>query len=115
MPRRNGISMKVLAAFGRRNGDEWDWEIEEPEPEQELPPAALVKARRPSSRIAVAAMFTTLFFAGAAFTAGAGDQMSKMLDDDAEAIAELDEIEAAREPAAAEPPRIRRARCRACR
>ncbi len=101
MPRRNGISMKVLATFGRRRGDEWDWETEEPEPD--LPPAAHVKPRRPSSRIAVAAMFTTLFFAGAAFTAGAGDQMSKLIDDDAEAIAELDEIAAAREPAAAEP------------
>ena len=114
MPRRIGISLKVLllplgllalvaAAFGRRRGDEWDWEVEEPEPEQELPPAALVRSRRPSSRIAAAAMFTTLFFAGAAFTAGAGDQMAKVLDDDAAALAELDEIAAAREPAPAEP------------
>ncbi|MGZ8708462.1 MAG: hypothetical protein ACXW0R_13900, partial [Gaiellaceae bacterium] len=106
MPRRNGISLKVLlplgllalvaAAFGRHTGDEWDWEVEEPEPEQELPPAALARSRRPNSRIAVAAMFTTLFFAGAAFTAGAGDQMAKVLDDDTAALAELDEIQAAR-------------------
>jgi hypothetical protein len=98
-----GLLALVAAAFGRRSGDEWDWEVEEPDPEQELPPAALVRSRRPSSRIAVAAMFTTLFFAGAVFTAGAGDQMAKVLDDDAAALAELDEIEAARESAAAEP------------
>ncbi|MDX6396690.1 MAG: hypothetical protein QOJ43_98 [Gaiellaceae bacterium] len=95
MPRRNGIAFTVL----RRKGDEWDWEIEEPEPEQELPPAALRTSRRHSSRLGVAAMFTTLFFAGAAFTAGAGDQLAKVLDDDAGAISELDEIAAAREPA----------------
>ncbi len=114
MPRRIGISLKVFllplgllalvaAAFGRRRDDEWDWEVEEPQPEQELPPAAVARSRRPSSRVGVAAMFTTLFFAGAAFTAGAGDQMAKVLDDDAVAVAELDEIDAAREPAAAEP------------
>jgi hypothetical protein len=91
--------LKVL----NRKGDEWDWEVEEPEPEQELPPAARRGSRRPSSRIALAATFTTLFFAGAAFTAGAGDQMAKVLDDDAAALAELDEIAAARVPAAADP------------
>jgi hypothetical protein len=87
----------------RRKGDEWDWEVEEPEPEQELPPAARRGSRRTSSRIALAATFTTLFFTGAAFTAGAGDQMAKVLDDDAAALAELDEIAAARVPAAADP------------
>jgi hypothetical protein len=113
MPRRNGISLQVLllplgllvlvaAAFGRRKGDEWDWEVEEPEPEEELPPAAVVRSRRPASRIAVAAMFTTLFFAGAAFTAGAGDQMVKILDGEADAaLAEL--YGAAGEPTATEP------------
>ena len=114
MPRRNGISLQVLllplallalvaAAFGRRRGDEWDWETEEPEPEPELPPAAVARRRRPSTRFGTAALLTTLFFAGAAFTAGAGDQMAKLLDDDVAALAELDEIDAARDPAAAEP------------
>lgn len=112
MPRRIGISLKVVllplgllalvaAAFGRRKGDEWDWEVEEPEPEQELPPAAVVRSRRPSSRIAVAAMFTTLFFAGAAFTAGAGDRMATVVEGDDDAtLAEL--YGAAGDPAAAE-------------
>jgi hypothetical protein len=97
MPRRNGISLKAL----RRRGDEWDWEVEEPEPEQEPPPAALVRSRRLSSRIAVTAMFTTLFFAGAAFTAGAGDRAAKIVEGDGDAaIAEL--YGAAGDPAAAE-------------
>ena len=107
MPRRNGISLKVLllplgllalvaAAFGRRRGDEWDWEVEEPEQQHELPPAALVRSRRPVSRFATAAVFSTLFFAGAAFTAGAGDQLVKLVDSDDAALAEL-------YPAAAEP------------
>jgi hypothetical protein len=79
----------VAAAFGRRRGDEWDWEVEEPEQQQELPPAALVRSRRPVSRFATAAVFSTLFFAGAAFTAGAGDQLVKLVDSDDAALAEL--------------------------
>lgn len=124
MPGRNGISLKVLllplalialvaAVFGRRKGDEWDWEVEDPEPEQELPPAAIVRSRRPRSRVAGVALFTTLFFAGAAFTAGAGDQMVKIVEgDDDAAVAELSvdtaaietvPTDAATAPAAAEP------------
>jgi hypothetical protein len=98
-----GLLALVAAAIGRRRGDEWDWEVEDPEPEQDVPPAALTRSRRPTGRIAVAAMFTTLFFAGASFTAGAGDQMAKVLDDDAAALAEQAEIDAAREPAPVEP------------
>lgn len=95
MPRRNRKFSKLVL----RRADEWDWEVEEPEPDQEPPPAA----RKRSRKLASAAMFTTLFFAGAAFTAGAGDQLAKVLEDDTAAVAEANEIEAARQPVPAEP------------
>jgi hypothetical protein len=95
MPRRSRNFLKLVL----RRPDEWDWEVEEPESDQDLPPAARTRSRR----FASAAMFTTLFFTGAAFTAGAGDQLAKVLDDDTAAVAEANEIEAARQPVAAEP------------
>ena len=45
------------------------------------------RRRGPTARLALVAAFTSLFFAGAAFTAGAGDQLSRMLEpDDAAAL-----------------------------
>ena len=50
----------------------------EPTPESAPPPAP---RPRPAARIAVTATFTVIFFAGAAFTAGAGDRVALLLDD----------------------------------
>ena len=50
----------------------------EPTPESAPPPAP---RPRPAARIAVTATFTVVFFAGAAFTAGAGDRVALLLDD----------------------------------
>ena len=106
MPRRNRTMWKALLPLGllvvavlalvRRGGD--DWEYEQAEPVTDDAPTVLHAARRrPAARFALVAAFTTLFFAGASFTAGAGDQMARLLDNDA-AVAELG---AAAEPAAA--------------
>ncbi len=51
----------------------------EPLPESAPPPAP--RPRPAAARIALAATFTVLFFGGAAFTAGAGDQVALLLDD----------------------------------
>ncbi|MDQ3066640.1 MAG: hypothetical protein M3R12_05735 [Actinomycetota bacterium] len=93
-----GVLAIVLAALGRKP-DAWEY-ADGPEAEEvvsdDTPQVPHVARRRPAARFALAAAFTTLFFAGASFTAGAGDQMAQLLDDDAVASAELDEIEAAR-------------------
>jgi len=98
MPRRNSIVVKVLlplsllvvAAFAlvRRGGDDWEYEQDDSVTEN-APPVLHVARRRPAARFALVAVFTTLFFAGASFTAGAGDQVARLLDDDAAALAEL--------------------------
>ncbi|HXH89598.1 MAG TPA: hypothetical protein VNI55_13450 [Gaiellaceae bacterium] len=67
--------------------------------------------RRPAARLALVSGFTLLFFAGASFTAGAGDRVAAMLEgdeavalDQVGAVAAALEVEAAPEPApAAEP------------
>lgn len=50
----------------------------EPTPQSAPPPAP---RPRPAARLAVTATFTVIFFAGAAFTAGAGDRVALLLDD----------------------------------
>jgi hypothetical protein len=50
----------------------------EPAPQSAPPPAP---RPRPAARLAVTATFTVIFFAGAAFTAGAGDRVALLLDD----------------------------------
>ena len=50
------------------------------------PEAAPQTQRRTTKRFALAASFSMLFFAGAAFTAGAGDQMVRLMDEDAAAL-----------------------------
>jgi hypothetical protein len=85
-----------LIRLVRRSDDSWEyggqWSSPAPEPvrepevlhEEETVTGARVRARRqfPARRVAVAAAFTTLFFAGAAFTAGAGDQFARAFDPD---------------------------------
>jgi hypothetical protein len=112
MPRRNRIiwmallpvSLLALAlAMLRRGGDDWEYEEAEEETTDASEPAAAEHTRRrPAARFATAAAFTALFFAGASFTAGAGDQAAKLLEDDSSAVAEQAEIEAARSVGASE-------------
>jgi hypothetical protein len=100
MPRRKRFFLKAFLPFGllavavfalvRRSGDAWEYEQDELVTE-EAPPALQVTRRRPAARFAYAAAFTTLFFAGASFTAGAGDQTVRLMDEDAAALAELSE------------------------
>lgn len=97
MPQRNRISVRALLPLGllavavlavfRRKPDEWDYEVTAEEvADSETPIAPRVAGRRPAKRFAVAAAFTTLFFAGAAFTAGAGDQAVRLMEEDAAAL-----------------------------
>jgi hypothetical protein len=69
------------------------------EPVDDPPPAPRPKPRT-SARFAVVASFTILFFAGASFTAGAGDEFAGLLEEDV--AAELAAAEAAAEAAAPE-------------
>ena len=107
MPRRNRFIFKAFLPLGllavavlalvRRRGDDWEYEQAEPVTE-EAPIAPQVTRRRPAARFAYAAAFTTLFFAGASFTAGAGDQTARLMDEDAAALAELGDVAAGVEP-----------------
>ena len=128
MPERNRKLWKALLPLGlltvafamlRRRGDEWEYGHDtstRDAPAAPHTPRDLGPQRpRPAKRIALAAGFTTLFFAGASFTAGAGDLAVRLVDDDAAALAEQQAAgagalgatlaEAAESPAeAAEPP-----------
>ena len=96
MPKRNrhsqrfflslvALALAGLAAFGRRRRPavaETAAAVArppmlEPVPESSPPP---MPRPRPAARIGVAATFTVLFFAGAAFTAGAGDQLAVLVE-----------------------------------
>src|SRR5215210_5734922 len=101
---RNGTMMKALLPLGllamlvavlRRRGDEWEYEQLEADPEQEVPAppvAAAARGERRRGRYGIVAAFTTLFFAGAAFTAGAGDQAARLMEEDAAAVVEYQAI-----------------------
>ena len=104
MPRRNSwtrrflhhlfvlsFASSMLAAVGRvrnrRAWDEWDenWTWKD-EPAAEPPPApAPPQSRR--RRLAATLTFATLFFAGAALSAGAGDQVRSLLERDGDSTA----------------------------
>jgi hypothetical protein len=108
-----GVFAVALATLLGRRGDEWEYELAHQAVEvDEAPRSAPQAPRRKRSRYAVAAAFTTLFFAGAAFTAGAGDQMVRLTDEDAAALeaanadpaAETPAPDAAVDPAAAPAP-----------
>ncbi|HXV57077.1 MAG TPA: hypothetical protein VD704_04345 [Gaiellaceae bacterium] len=94
MPQRNRSLFKtfllplgllaMLIAVVRRRPDDWEYEpaAGEPQPVEAQAPAADESLPRPARRVALAAAFTVLFFAGASFTAGAGDQMAKLVEDE---------------------------------
>ena len=113
MPRRNRFFLRALLPLGllavaalalvRRSGDDWEYEQDDAVTE-DAPVVLQVNRKRPAARFAYAAAFTTLFFAGASFTAGAGDQAARLLDEDAAALEELGEIAPGQEPATAETP-----------
>ena len=84
-----GLLAVAVLTFLRRKGDEWEYETAAEDAEvRDIPLGPQTGRRRgPTARLALVAAFTSLFFAGAAFTAGAGDQLAKMLDpDDAAAL-----------------------------
>ncbi|MGI8606490.1 MAG: hypothetical protein ACR2L0_04960, partial [Gaiellaceae bacterium] len=56
-------------------------------------PATLRTARRPKRRLATTLVFATLFFSGAAFSAGAGDVVVQALESDAPAAGEVTSTE----------------------
>ncbi len=82
-----GLLAMAAAIFGRKP-DAWEYEQASEDVAAPQPAAAPAAAprRRPAKRFALAAAFSTLFFAGAAFTAGAGDQMVRLMDEDAAAL-----------------------------
>lgn len=101
MPGRNRVFVKaflplgllLVAAFAlARRRDEREYEQDVPMTEQAPPPEPAAPRGR-AGRAALVAAFTTLFFAGASFTAGAGDQTARLLEDnDAAALTGLGEI-----------------------
>ena len=113
MPTRNRNFLRMLWPFGllavavlafiRRKGDDWEYETAAEDAEVRAVPLGSQTGRRrgPKARLALVAAFTSLFFAGAAFTAGAGDQLAKMLDP----MTPLRSRRLNSEAAAAEPPR----------
>ena len=96
MPRRNRFFLKALLPLGllvvaalalvRRGGDDWEYEQRDDVTEDAPEVTAVRRGRGKIARFALAAGFTTLFFAGASFTAGAGDQLARLADDDAAAL-----------------------------
>ena len=97
MPQRKRILLKVVllplsllvmaATIFRRKPDAWEYEQTKEEMAVETPAAEPLPTRRRTTRhYALAAGFSMLFFAGAAFTAGAGDQMVRLMDEDAAAL-----------------------------
>ena len=113
MPERNRIILRLLLPLGllvalfalaRRKPDAWEYGQEVGDDPGATGAPAPRPRRRPAARFALAGAMTTLFFAGASFTAGAGDQMARLLDEDAAALEEAYETAAAEEAAAAEEP-----------
>jgi hypothetical protein len=91
-----GLLVVAVLSLVRRSGDDWEYEQAEPETD-DAPLVTHGARRRPAARFALVAAFTTLFFAGASFTAGAGDQMARLLEDDAPVLAEVGEVAAGRQ------------------
>ena len=98
MPQRKRIFVKALLPLGllamvaailRRSPDDWEYERIDEEIERqavEAPAQRRCPAHACPPRLAIAAAFSTLFFAGAAFTAGAGDQLVRLADEDVAAL-----------------------------
>jgi hypothetical protein len=99
-----GLLAVAVLSLIRRKSDDWEYETAEEDAEvRDIPLATQTGRRRgPKARFAMVAAFTTLFFAGAAFTAGAGDQLSKLLEPDDAAALQAGLADAAAAAAAAE-------------
>src|SRR5262245_18761636 len=106
------LGLIALAVHAVRGRGSTDWEFvdapDEPETTTTAPAAeAPATSRKPrAARAATVTVFTTLFFAGAAFTAGAGDQAAQLLEGEPaalEATAETTTETTETEPAPAEP------------
>ena len=111
MPSRNRNFLRMLVPFGllavailalvRRRGDDWEYEKAKDVTTARVAPLAPHTGRRrsPTARLALVAAFTSLFFAGAAFTAGAGDQAAKLFEAEATPAEELAALATAPEAA----------------
>ena len=101
-----GLLAMAAAILGRRP-DDWEYETADEEESVAVAPAAAGQAaprRRPAGRFALAATFSTLFFAGAAFTAGAGDQAARLVEEDAATLEPAQPLEPSAEPEIAPDP-----------
>src|SRR6185503_8063804 len=115
MPRNRNF-LRMFVPFGllavavltliRRKSDAWEYETAEEDAAVRTMPLGSQTGRRrgPTARLALVAAFTSLFFAGAAFTAGAGDKLSRMLEPDDAAALQAGLADAAAAEAAAETP-----------
>jgi hypothetical protein len=75
------LAVAVLSLCRRKPADAWEYETMA-EPATEPAPAPYPRPRpRPGARMTVVAGLTLLFFAGASFTAVAGDQAATLLED----------------------------------
>ena len=88
MPRRNSL-IRRLPLLGR-GWDEWDrTPLPQPKPQPKPEPTAAKAASRGGSRrFATSFSFCILFFAGLALSAGAGNQVRSLLDDNESTVAQ---------------------------
>ena len=101
------LAVAVLSLCRRKPADAWEYETMA-EPATEPAPAPYPRPRpRPGARMTAVAGLTVLFFAGASFTAVAGDQAATMLEDYQASEAPLPAEDAlAGEPAPTEAPAV---------
>jgi outer membrane biosynthesis protein TonB len=78
MPKRNRSFVRHHGA-----GDDWEYGRKKRRPSPGVDSEPGGARRRRAGRFAFASAFTLLFFAGASFTAGAGDQLTKFVEDGA--------------------------------
>ncbi len=88
------LSLGALVALARRlvrrRGDGWEYGGTMAEPASEPVPTPYPRPRpRPAARVSAIAAFTVIFFAGASFTAVAGDQAASLLEGSAATEAPL--------------------------
>jgi hypothetical protein len=99
MPKRNRSFLRHHGA-----GDDWEYGRKNRRANARKDPEPRGARRRPAGRFALAATFTLLFFAGASFTAGAGDQLTKFVEDGAVLADEASETPVAADASAPEAP-----------
>ena len=94
-----------LSVLGRRRPDAIHIRPPMLEPATDpVPMPSPMPRPRPAARLALVSGFTLLFFAGASFTAGAGDRVAAMLEGDGVDAAQVGAVAAGAEPAAAPEP-----------